>query len=138
MPPVTGSPEGNSGSNSSLTTDNKPWVDHQSKKYRARFASTEPELKQNKRLLSFLIKLYILFSKKVTKAEQDRGWTSLTDVKMERRNSILNQTKKCPECVFHAFHTWVLLWIDNNRELRGRQLKLLPCPLALSSVWCVL
>lgn len=85
---------------------NKAWVDHQSKKYGAWFASTEPELKQNKKknpFISFLIKLYLLFSEGCYKGQaRQGGWCKLTDVKTERRKSILNQTQKYKDCVFHA------------------------------------
>lgn len=74
MPPMTWRPERNSGGNSRVITDNKAWVDHQSEKYGASFASTEPELKQkNKIHLYPFLSNYISSSvRKVTKAEQDK------------------------------------------------------------------
>lgn len=54
---------------------NKAWVDHQSKKYGAWFASTEPELKQNKKkihLYPFLSNCISSSVRDVTKAKQDK------------------------------------------------------------------
>lgn len=52
--------------------------------------------------MSILIKLHLLFSEGYYKGRARRGWAKLTDVKMERRKSILSQTQKYKDCVFHA------------------------------------
>lgn len=100
---MTWSPERNSDGNSRVIAGNKAWVD-QSKQYGAWFAFTEPEFKKKKKnpFMSILIKLHLLFSEGYYKGRARRGWAKLTDVKMERRKSILSQTQKYKDCVFHA------------------------------------